>query len=117
MFNIFEDSVCGQNCRRRVQMALGDVCPVTVYLVRRGNVRLSHLIVSGLVSLVSSFSINIVDLLCQKNDRSNGILSEWQNARRQVIYTQHRTSGRAEKVSWLYGTFGLISRAVIPLLY
>ena len=98
-------------------MALGDVCPVTVYLVRRGNVRLSHLIVSGLVSLMSSFSINIVDLLCQKKDRSNGILSEWQNARRQVIYTQHRTSGRAEKVSWLYGTFGLINRAVISLLY
>ena len=69
MFNIFEDSVCGQNCRRRIQMATGDVCPVTVYLVRRGDVRLSHLIVSGLVSLVSSFSINIVDLLCEKKAR------------------------------------------------
>lgn len=74
------DKTAGGGSKRRSDQGL-DVCPGTVYLIRRGDVRLSHLIVSGLLSLMYSFSINVVDLpFHQKIGQSNDILARWQNA-------------------------------------
>jgi hypothetical protein len=70
---LFEDSIRGQYFRRRIHTALGDR-PVIVY---SSDVLLSYLLVPTLLSLVSPFSINIVDLGCPQKGQSNGALTRW----------------------------------------
>jgi hypothetical protein len=91
---LLEDSIRGQYHHT----ALGD----RSVIVYSSDVRLSYLLVPTLLSLVSSFSINIVDLGCPKKGQSNDALTRWPSV------------GRKKGVS--YGNVEFISSAAIPLL-